>query len=174
VVQPLRVFRHHLLGSGAPRPPAVLSGFTLRKDKQAVALPGLRRKREAKQFLLRWLDESKEFRIDVEHVLGTLNPVDPLSRRGLPAPARPSRPIVFSDDHASEKAYNIVGSETFLYAVAAVLEGGLEINLRAFMPLNSPLRAISPCHPPNHSPSSTSLPRRSWTHGSKSCSQTHS
>ena len=36
MVHALRVFRHYLLGSGAPRPQAVLSDFTLRTDNQAV------------------------------------------------------------------------------------------------------------------------------------------
>jgi hypothetical protein len=86
VVHALRVFRHYLLGSGAPRPPGARSDFTLRTDNQAVTW--LRTKREVNRFLARWLDEIEEFRFDVEHVPGRLNPADPLSRRGLPAPVR--------------------------------------------------------------------------------------
>jgi len=91
VVHALRVFRHYLLGSGAPRPPGVLSDFTIRTDNQAVTW--LRTKRDVNRFLARWLDEIEEFRFDMEHVPGKLNPADPLSRRGLPKPAPPgSRP----------------------------------------------------------------------------------
>ena len=82
VVHALRVFRHYLLGSGAPRPPGVLSDFTLRTDNQAVSW--LRTKRDINRFLARWLDEIEEFRFDVEHVPGRLNPADPLTRRGFP------------------------------------------------------------------------------------------
>ena len=87
VVHALRVFRHYLLGSGAPRPPGVLSDFTLRTDNQAVTW--LRTKRDVNRFMARWLDEIEEFRFDVEHVPGKLNPADPLSRRGFPAPSPP-------------------------------------------------------------------------------------
>jgi hypothetical protein len=84
VVHALRVFRHYLLGSSAPRPPGTLSDFTLRTDNQAVSW--LRTKREVNRFLARWLDEIEEFRFEVEHVPGRLNPADPLTRRGWPQP----------------------------------------------------------------------------------------
>ncbi len=71
VVHALRVFRHYLLGSGAPRPPGVLSDFTLQTDNQAVSW--LRTKRDINRFLARWLDEIKEFRSDVGHIPGRLN-----------------------------------------------------------------------------------------------------
>ena len=96
VVHALRVFRHYLLGSGAPRPPGVLSDFTLRTDNQAVSW--LRTKKDINRFLARWLDELEEFRFDVEHVPGRLNPADPLSRPPAPAPegAAPAGPRVFT------------------------------------------------------------------------------
>jgi len=75
VVHAFRVFRHYLLGSGAPRPAGVLSDFTLRTDNQAVTW--LRTKKDINRFLARWLDEIEEFRFDVEHVPGLLNPADP-------------------------------------------------------------------------------------------------
>ena len=84
MVHALRVFRHHLLGSGAPRPPAIQSDFTLRTDNQAVSW--LRTKRDINRFLARWLDEIEEFRFDIEHVPGRLNPADPLTRRPFPGP----------------------------------------------------------------------------------------
>ena len=90
VVHALRVFRHYLLGSGAPRPPGTLSDFTLRTDNQAVSW--LRTKRDINRFLARWLDEIEEFRFDVEHVPGRLNPADPLTRRGYPGRGQGARP----------------------------------------------------------------------------------
>ena len=90
VVHALRVFRHYLLGSGAPRPPGVRSDFTLRTDNQAVSW--LRTKSDVNRFLARWLDEIEEFRFDVEHVPGRLNVADPLTRRGLPRRASPDSP----------------------------------------------------------------------------------
>ena len=95
VVHALRVFRHYLLGSGAPHPPGVLSDFTLRTDNQAVTW--LRTKKDINRFLARWLDEIEEFRFDVEHVPGRLNPADPLSRPpAVPtATPTPTGPRVF-------------------------------------------------------------------------------
>ena len=95
VVHALRVFRHYLLGSGAPHPPGVLSDFTLRTDNQAVTW--LRTKKDINRFLARWLDEIEEFRFDVEHVPGSLNPADPLSRPpAVPtATPTPTGPRVF-------------------------------------------------------------------------------
>jgi transposase InsO family protein len=90
VVHALRVFRHYLLGSGAPRPPGVRSDFTLRTDNQAVSW--LRTKSDVNRFLARWLDEIEEFRFDVEHLPGRLNPADPLTRRGSPRRASPDLP----------------------------------------------------------------------------------
>ena len=86
----LRVFRHYLLCSGAPRPEGVRSDFTIRTDNQAVSW--LRSKRDVNRFMARWLDELEEFRFDVEHVPGRLNPADLLSRRGFPAATGPPSP----------------------------------------------------------------------------------
>jgi hypothetical protein len=80
VVDALRVFRHYLLGSGAPRPDGVRSDFVLRTENQAVTW--LRTKWDVNRFLAHWLDEIEEFRFDIEHVPGKLNLADPLTRRG--------------------------------------------------------------------------------------------
>ena len=77
------------VGSGAPRPPGVLSDFTLRTDKQAVSW--LRTERDINRFLAPWLDEIEEFRFDVEHVPGRLNPADLLTRRHFPGHQVPGR-----------------------------------------------------------------------------------
>ena len=60
-------------------------------DNQAVSW--LRSKRDVNRFMARWLDELEEFRFDVEHVPGRLNPADPLSRRGCPAAPGPPSPL---------------------------------------------------------------------------------
>ena len=44
----------------------------------------LRTKRDIQGFFTRWLNEIEEFRFDVEHFSGRLNPADPLTRRGFP------------------------------------------------------------------------------------------
>jgi hypothetical protein len=106
VVHALRVFRHYLLGSGAQRPPGVRSDFTLRTDNQAVTW--LRTKREVNRFLARWLDEIEEFRFDVEHVPGRLNPADPLSRRGLPKLHRAGSQMGPNCAHGSEVDSDLV------------------------------------------------------------------
>ena len=61
VVHALRVFRHCLLGSGAPRPPGVpvLSVFTLRTDNQAVSWLHTVTKRDINCIMAHWLDEIK-------------------------------------------------------------------------------------------------------------------
>ena len=74
VVHALRVLRHYLPGSGAPRPPGLLSDFTRRTGNlnQAVSWP--RTKRGARRVLARRLDETEEVRFDAEHVPGRRNP----------------------------------------------------------------------------------------------------
>jgi nicotinic acid phosphoribosyltransferase len=81
VVHSLRVFRHYLLGGGAPRPPGCWSDFDLRTDNQAITW--LKTSRHLNKMYVRWLDEIEDFRFDVTHLPGTRNPTDPLSRRGF-------------------------------------------------------------------------------------------
>ena len=58
VVHALRVFRHYLLGSGAPRPPGVLSDFTLRTDNRSR---GCARRRTSTAFSRVGSTRSKSF-----------------------------------------------------------------------------------------------------------------
>ena len=81
VVHSLRVFRHYLLGSGAPRPAGCWSDFDLRTDNQAITW--LKTNRHLNKMYVRWLDEIEDFRFDVTHLPGSRNPSDPLSRRGF-------------------------------------------------------------------------------------------
>jgi hypothetical protein len=88
VVHALRVFKHYLLGSGAPRPLGGGSDFDLRTDNQAITW--LKTNRHLNKMYVRWLDEIEDFRFDVTHLPGARNPADPLTRRGFtdgPGPA---------------------------------------------------------------------------------------
>lgn len=59
VVHSLRVFRHYLLGGGAPRPPGCWSDFDLRTDNQAITW--LKTNRHLNKMYVRWLDEIEDF-----------------------------------------------------------------------------------------------------------------
>ena len=82
VVHALRVWRHYLMGSGAPRRPGDLTDFTIRTDNQAVTW--LRSKKDLSRLHARWLDDLAEFSFDVVHVPGHRNPTDPLTCCWLP------------------------------------------------------------------------------------------
>jgi hypothetical protein len=81
VIHSLRVFRHYLLGGGAPRPPGCWSNFDLRTDNQAITW--LKTNRHLNKMYVRWLDEIEDFCFDLTHPPGARNPTDPLSRRGF-------------------------------------------------------------------------------------------
>ena len=72
----LRIFRHYLLGSGAPRAEGCWSDFDLRTDNQAITW--LKTNRHLNKMYVRWLDEIEDFQFDVTHLLRAQNP-DPLS-----------------------------------------------------------------------------------------------
>jgi RNase P subunit RPR2 len=55
VVHALRVFKHYLLGSGAPRPAGCGSDFDLRTDNQAITW--LKTNKHLNKMYIRWLDE---------------------------------------------------------------------------------------------------------------------
>ena len=79
VVHALRVFKHYLLGSGAPRPAGCWTDFDLRTDNQAVTW--LKTNRHLNRIYARWLVELAEFRFDVTHLPGARNPREPARRR---------------------------------------------------------------------------------------------
>ena len=85
VVHALRVWRHYLLGSGAPRRPGNLTDFTVSTYNQAVTW--LHSKKDL-SLHARWLDDLAEFSFNMVHVPGHSNPTDPLTRCGLPSPAQ--------------------------------------------------------------------------------------
>ena len=79
VVHALRIFRHYLLGSGAPREEGCWTDFDLRTDNQAITW--LKTNRHLNKMYVRWLDEIEDFRFNVTHLPDARNPMDPLSRR---------------------------------------------------------------------------------------------
>ena len=93
VVHALRVFKHYLLGSNAPRPAGCTSDFDLRTDNQAITW--LKTNRHLNKMYVRWLDDIADFNFDVTHVPGAKNPSDPLSRRGF---ADGDGPAAFTGD----------------------------------------------------------------------------
>ena len=80
MVHALRVFRHCLLGGGAPRPAGCWTDFDLRTDNQAITW--LKTNRHPNKMYVRWLDGIEDFRLDVTHLPGARNP-PALSRRGF-------------------------------------------------------------------------------------------
>ena len=58
VVHALRIFRHYLLGSKAPRPACCQSDFDLRTDNQAITW---KTNRHLNKMHVRWLDEIEDF-----------------------------------------------------------------------------------------------------------------
>ena len=83
VVHALCVWRHYLLGSGAPLQPGDLTDFTICTDNQVVTW--LRSKKDLSLLHARWLDYLAEFSFNIVHVPGHSNPADPLTRCGLPS-----------------------------------------------------------------------------------------
>ncbi len=65
VLHALRVFKHYLVGSGAPRPLGYGSDFDLRTDNQAITW--LKTNQHLNKIYVRWLDEIEAFRFDVTH-----------------------------------------------------------------------------------------------------------
>ncbi len=67
VVHALRVFKHYLLGNGAPRPAGCWSDsdFDLRTDSDNQAITWLKTNRHLNKMYVRWLDEIKDFHFNV-------------------------------------------------------------------------------------------------------------
>ena len=86
MVHALSVWRHYLLGSGAPQLPGDLTGGTIRTDNQVVTW--LCSKKDLSCLHSRWLGDLAEFSFDVVQVPGHCNPTDPLTRCGLPSQAQ--------------------------------------------------------------------------------------
>ena len=109
VVHALRVFRHYLLGGGAPRPSGCWSDFDLRTDNQAITW--LKTNRHLNKMYVRWLDEIEDFRFDVTHLPGSRNPTDPLSRRGFADGDGPATSTGDADAESQQELFSRPGRD---------------------------------------------------------------
>ena len=122
VVHALRVFKHYLLGSGAPRPPGCGSDFDLRTDNQAITW--LKTNKNLNKMYVRWLDEIEDFRFDVAHLPGARNPSDPLSRRGFADGNGPAASTGDPDPESQQELFSRLGRDAPASAVLAVIRAG--------------------------------------------------
>ena len=109
VVHALRVFKHYLLGSGAPRPGGCRSDFDLRTDNQAITW--LKTNRHLNKMYVRWLDEIEDFWFDVMHLPGARNPADPLTRRGFADGQGPAASTGDPDPESQQELFSRLGRD---------------------------------------------------------------
>jgi hypothetical protein len=129
VVHALRVFRHYLLGSGAPRPDGCWSDFDLRTDNQAITW--LKTNRHLNKMYVRWLDEIEDFRFDVTHLPGARNPTDPLSRRGFADGDGPAASTGDLDPESQQELFSRLGRDAPSSAILTVVHAGWAATRRA-------------------------------------------
>ena len=122
VVHALRVFKHYLLGSGAPRPAGCGSDFDLRTDNQAITW--LKTNKHLNKMYIRWLDEIEDFRFDVTHLPGARNPSDPLSRRGFADGVGPAVSTGDPDPESQQELFSRLGRDAPTTAVLAPIHAG--------------------------------------------------
>ena len=122
VVHALRVFKHYLLGSGAPRPAGCGSDFDLRTDNQAITW--LKTNKHLNKMYIRWLDEIEDFRFDVTHLPGARNPSDPLSRRGFADGVGPAVSTGDPDPESQQELFSRLGRDAPTTAVLALIHAG--------------------------------------------------
>ena len=122
VVHALRVFRHYLLGSGAPRTAGCGSDFDLRTDNQAITW--LKTNKHLNKMYIRWLDEIEDFRFDVTHLPGARNPSDPLSRRGFADGVGPAVSTGDPDPESQQELFSRLGRDAPTTAVLAPIHAG--------------------------------------------------
>ena len=119
VVHAMRVFRHYLLGSGAPRSPGCWSNLDLRTDNQTITW--LKTNRHLNKIYVRWLDEIEDFRFNVTHLPGDRNSSDPLSRRGFAGGVGPATSTGDPDPKSQQERQ---GRDAPASAVLAVVRAG--------------------------------------------------
>ena len=122
VVHALRIFRHYLLGSGAPRAEGCWSDFDLRTDNQAITW--LKTNRHLNKMYVRWLDEIEDFRFDVTHLPGARNPTDPLSRRGFADGDGPAPTTGDPEPESQQELYSRHGRDSSPSALLATVRAG--------------------------------------------------
>ena len=122
MVHALRVFKHYLLGSGAPWPLGAGSDFDLRTDNQAITW--LKTNRHLNKMYVRWLDEIEDFRFDVTHLPGARNPADPLTRRGFTDGPGPAASTGDPDPESQQELFSRLGRDAPCPAALAVIRAG--------------------------------------------------
>ena len=125
VVHALRVFRHYLLGGGAPRPAGCWSDFDLRTDNQAMTW--LKTKRHLNTMFVRWLDGIEGFRFDVAHLPGSRNPTDPLSRRGFADGDGPAASTGEADAESQQELLQRLGRDAPSSALLDAVRAGRRV-----------------------------------------------
>ncbi len=109
MVHALRVFRHYLLGGGAPRQAGCWSDFDPRTDNQAIMW--LKTNRHLNKMFVRLLDEIKDFLFDVTHLPGTRNPTDPLLCSGFVDDDSPATSTGDADAESQQELFWRLGSD---------------------------------------------------------------
>ena len=128
VVHALRVFKHYLLGSGAPRPAGCVTDFDLRTDNQAITW--LQTNRHLNKMYVRWLDDIADFNFHVTHVPGTRNPSDPLSRRAFADGDGPASTTGDPDPESQQELFSRLGRDAPEPVVLAVIWSDWATNRR--------------------------------------------
>ncbi len=128
MVHALRVFKHYLLGSGAPRPDGCGSDFDLRTDNQAITW--LKTNRHLNKMYVGWLDEIEDFRFDVTHLPGSRNPADPLTRRGFSDGQGPAASTGDQDPESQQELFSRLGRDAPCSAALSVIRARWTANRR--------------------------------------------
>jgi hypothetical protein len=122
VVHALRVFKHYLLGIGAPRQLGCGWDFDLRTDKQAITW--LKTNRHLNKMYVRWLDERKDFRFDVTHLPCARNSADPLARRGFADGPGPALSTGDPGQESQQELFSRLGHDASSSVVLEVIRAG--------------------------------------------------
>ena len=129
VVHALRVFRHYLLGGGAPRPAGCWTDFDLRGDNQAITW--LKTDRHLNKMCVRWLDEIEDCRSDAAHPPRARSPTYPLSRRGIADGDGPAASTGDPDPESRQELSSRLGRDAPAPALLAAMRVGWAHTRRA-------------------------------------------
>jgi hypothetical protein len=109
VVHVLRLFKHYLLGSNAPRPSGCTSDFDLQTDNQAITW--LKTNRHLNKMYVLSLDDIADFCFDMTHVPGARNPLDPLSCWGFVDGDGPVTSTGDPDPESQQELFSLLGRD---------------------------------------------------------------
>jgi hypothetical protein len=129
VVHTLWVFKHYLLGSGAPCPPGRGSDFDLRTDNQAIQW--LKTNQHLNKMYFCWLkqlNEIDDFFFDVEHLPGSSNPEDPLMQCCFMDGLRQAASMEDPDQESQQELFSRLGRDAQCPTALAVIRAGWTAN----------------------------------------------